>query len=64
MKDLKHQIDALCGRVIVAPQGSEELNSVIDELRSALADYVQQVRRQVADLRQKNVPLFADEGEG
>ena len=64
MNDLKHRIDDLCGKVIAAPHGSEELKLAMDDLRSALADYAQHVRWQVADLRQKNVPLFADEGEG
>jgi hypothetical protein len=65
MNDLKDRIDALCSKAIAAPDGSEELKSAIDELRSALADYVaRHLRRQAAELRQKDVPLFDDEGEG
>jgi len=63
MNDLKHRIDVLCGKVIAAPDRSEELKSVMDELRSALSDYTKEVRWQVADLRQKDVPLFDDESE-
>jgi len=59
MNDLKHRIDALCGELIAAPDGSEELKGTMDELRSALADYVaQHLRRRAAELRQKDGPLF------
>ncbi len=34
------------------------------ELRNALADYAQLLRDQAAELRQKDVPLFEDEGRG
>jgi hypothetical protein len=62
MNDLKHRIDALCGELIAAPDGSEELKGTMDELRSALADYVaQHLRRWAAELRQKDVLLFKDE---
>ena len=63
MNDLKHRIDALCRKVIAAPDGSEELQSALAELRNALADQAQDLRRQAAELRQKDVPLFDDEGE-
>ncbi len=63
MNGLKHQIDALCGKVIAAPDGSAELKNAMSELQNALADYAKEVRWQVADLRQKDVPLFDDEGE-
>jgi len=63
MNGLKHQIDALFGKVIAAPDGSAELKNAMSELQNALADYAKEVRWQVADLRQKDVPLFDDEGE-
>jgi hypothetical protein len=64
MNGLKQRFDALCGKVIAAPDGSEELQSALAELRNALADHAQHLRTQAADLRQKDVPLFDDEGEG
>ncbi len=60
---VKQRFDALCGKVIAAPEGSEELQSALAELRNALADYAQDLRRKAADLRQTDVPLFEDEGE-
>jgi hypothetical protein len=51
--DVKEQIDALCARVIVAPDGSKELEIAMEELRSALAEHIDQLREQLAHFRQK-----------
>ena len=64
MNDFKHRIDALCDKVIAAPDDSEELKRAIAELRNALSDHAHHLRRQVADLRQKGVSLVDDLAEG
>jgi hypothetical protein len=51
--DIKQRINALCAKVIAAPDGSEELAIGIQELRSALADHAETLRRQLAKLREK-----------
>ncbi len=56
MDNLKHRIDALCAKVIAAPDGSEQLNIDMQELREALAEHVEQLRKQVIDLREKGFP--------
>jgi len=63
MNGFKQQFDALCGKVLAAREGSEELQSALAELRNALAEHARHLRIQAADLRQKDVPLFYDEGE-
>jgi hypothetical protein len=50
--------------VIAAHEGSEELKNAMAELQNVLADYAKEERWHVADLRQKDVPLFDDEDEG
>jgi hypothetical protein len=56
MDKLKHRIDALCRKVIAAPDGSEELKIALQELRSALGEHVESLRKQLTDLRQKGFP--------
>jgi hypothetical protein len=56
MDNLKHRIDALCGKAIAASGGSEELTSAMYELRKGLADRANDLRRQVGDLRQEGIP--------
>jgi hypothetical protein len=51
--DVKEQIDTLCARVIAAPDGSKELEIAMEELRSALAEHIDQLRERLADFRQK-----------
>ena len=60
--DAKERINALCAKVIAAPDGSEELAIGIQELRSALADHVEILRRQISDLRQKSFSHSDDMG--
>jgi hypothetical protein len=50
--DVKERIDTLCARVVAAPDGSEELKVAMEELRSALGEHVEQLRKRLADLRQ------------
>ena len=52
MNDLKQRIDALCAKVIAAPDESEELTIAMRELRSALAEHSANLRRQVEEFRQ------------
>jgi hypothetical protein len=56
MDNLKLRIDALCCKAIAAPDGSEELTMAMQELRSALGEHVELLRKQLADLRQKRLP--------
>ena len=56
MDNLKLRIDALCCKAIAAPDGSEELTMAMQELRFALGEHVELLRKQLADLRQKRLP--------
>ena len=51
--DIKQRIDALCAKVIAAPDGSEELRGSMEELRSALSEHVENLRRRIAAERNK-----------
>ena len=64
MSDLKRRIDALCAKVIAAPDGSEELTITMRELRSALAEHSENLRRYLEKFRQKGVPQSSDPPEG
>jgi hypothetical protein len=61
--DIKERIAALCAKVIAAPDGSEELSCTMEELRSALSEHAGNLRRQIANLRQKGFPHADDAGE-
>jgi hypothetical protein len=61
--DIEERIAALCAKVIAAPDGSEELASAMQELRSALGEHAENMRRQVANLRQKGFPRSDDTGK-
>ena len=58
--DIEERIAALCAKVIAAPDGSEEFGSAMEELRSALSEHAENLRRQVANLRQKGFPRSGD----
>jgi hypothetical protein len=61
--ELKHRIDDLCAKVIAAPDGSEAFANAMRELRNALADHSQHMRRQIADLRRNAIPHLDDARE-
>jgi hypothetical protein len=61
--DIKERIAALCAKVIAAPDGSEELSCTMEELRSALSEHAENLRRQIANLRQKGFPHSDHAGE-
>ena len=61
--DIEDQIAALCAKVIAAPDGSEELGSAMEELRSALSEHAENLRSQIASLRQKGFPHSSDTRE-
>ena len=63
MNDLKQRIDALCAKVIAAPDESEELTIAMRELRNALAEHSANLRRQVENFRQKGFPQSNDPPE-
>jgi uncharacterized coiled-coil DUF342 family protein len=54
--DLKERIDALCAKVIAAPEGSEEFTAAMQELRSTLNEHVERLRKLIAQQRQKEFP--------
>ena len=54
--DIKERIVALCAKVIAAPDGSKELGDAMQELRSALKEHAEDMRRQVVNMRQKGFP--------
>jgi len=64
MNDLKQRIDALCAKVIAAPDGSEELTIAMRELRTALAEHSENLRKQLANFRQKGFLPSNDPPEG
>jgi hypothetical protein len=53
MNDLKQRIDILCAKVIAAPDGSDELRNAMQQLREALAEHVEHLRKRLADFREK-----------
>jgi len=54
--DLKERIDALCAKVIAAPDGSEEFKVAMQELRSTLNDHTERMRKLIAEERHKESP--------
>jgi len=54
--DLKERIDALCAKVIAAPDGSEEFTAAMQELRSTLNEHVGRLRKLIAKERLKEFP--------
>jgi hypothetical protein len=61
--DLKERIDALCAKVIAAPEGSEEFRAAMQELRSALNEHVERVRKLIAEAREREFPPSDELGE-
>ena len=61
--DIKERIVALCAKVIAAPDGSKELGDAMEELRSALKEHAEDMRRQIANMRQKGLLRTDDTGE-
>ena len=61
--DINERIAALCAKVIAAPDGSEELSCTMEELRSALSEHAENMRRQIANLRQNGFPHSDDKSE-
>jgi hypothetical protein len=62
--DIKDRIADLCAKVIAAPDGSEEFGGAMAELRSALNEHAENLRRQIANLRKKGFPQTGDTSEG
>jgi hypothetical protein len=62
--DLKERIDALCTKVIAAPEGSEEFTAAMQELRSALNEHVERVRQMITEARHKEFSPSDAAGEG
>jgi hypothetical protein len=61
--DIKERIAALCAKVIAAPDRSEEFVCAMEELNSALSEHAENLRSQIASLRQKGFPQSNDTGE-
>jgi hypothetical protein len=61
--DIKERIAALCAKVIAAPDRSEEFVRAMEELNSALGEHAENLRSQIASLRQKGFPHSSDTGE-
>jgi hypothetical protein len=61
--DIKDRIADLCAKVVGAPDGSEEFVGAMEELNSALSEHAENLRRQIANLRQKGFPQSGDTGE-
>ena len=61
--DIKERIAALCAKVIAAPDRSEEFVCAMEELNSALSEHAENLRSQIANLRQKGFPHSSDTGE-
>jgi hypothetical protein len=61
--DIKDRIAALCAKVIAAPDRSEEFVCATEELNCALSDHAENLRNQIANLRQKGFPHSADTSE-
>jgi len=59
--DYQATIDALRAKVNAAPEGSEEREKVMAELRNAIVDQANYLRRQAIELQRRDVPLFKDE---
>jgi hypothetical protein len=58
--DVKKRINDLCAEVIKARDGSEELRIALAELQTALGDHTRELRKQVADVRDKVYPVPDD----
>lgn len=61
--DIKERIAALCAKVIAAPDRSEEFVCAMEELNSALSEHTENLRSQIASLRQKGFPHSSDTRE-
>lgn len=61
--EIQDRIAALCAKVIAAPDGSEEFGGAMQELRFALSEHAENLRTQIANLRQKGFPQSNDTGE-
>ena len=61
--DIKDRIAALCAKVIAAPDRSEEFACAMEELNSALSEHAENLRSQIANLRQKGFPHSNDTSE-
>ena len=61
--DIKERIAALCAKVIAAPDRSEEFVCAMEELNSALSEHAENLRSQIANLRQKGFPHSSDTPE-
>jgi len=61
--DIKDRIAALCAKVIAAPDRSEEFVCAMEELNSALSEHAENLRSQIANLRQKGFPQSSDTRE-
>ena len=56
MNEFKERIDGLCSKVIAAPDDSNELTIAMQELRMALRDHMEHLRRQIAESLEKGAP--------
>ena len=61
--DIKDRIAALCAKVIAAPDRSEEFVCAMEELNSALNEHAENLRSQIASMRQKGFPQSDDTGD-
>jgi len=59
--DYQATLDTLRAKVNAAPEGSEEREKVMAELRNAIVDQANYLRRQAIELQRRDVPLFKDE---
>jgi len=59
--DYQATIDALGAKVNAAPEVSEEREKVMAELRNAIVDQANYLRRQAIELQRRDIPLFKDE---
>ena len=57
--DIKERLAALCAKVIAAPDRSEEFVCAMEELNSALSEHAENLRNQIASLRQKGFRIRA-----
>ena len=61
--DIKDRIAVLCAKVIAAPDRSEEFVRAMEELNSALNEHAENLRSQIANLRQRGFPHSNDTSE-
>ena len=64
LKDQKERIDALCAKVIAAPDGTEEFRVAMQELRFTLNQHTERMRKLIAEERHKESPDSKDPREG